>query len=70
MTGRSRYEELAPYYDKVEAFIGVFGSKENVPNAPDGVFLPPPKPRCTETIIKKACDQAGHHLHSVAAGDS
>jgi choline dehydrogenase-like flavoprotein len=51
------YDELAPYYDKVESFIGVFGSKENVPNSPDGVFLPPPKPRCTETIIKKACDQ-------------
>jgi choline dehydrogenase-like flavoprotein len=51
------YEELAPYYDKVEAYIGVFGTKENVPNAPDGVFLPPPKPRCTETLIKKACDQ-------------
>ena len=39
------YEDLAPYYDKVEGYIGVFGSKENVPNAPDGVFLPPPKPR-------------------------
>lgn len=50
------YDDLAPYYDKVEAFIGVFGTKENIPNAPDGVFLPPPKPRCTETIIKKACD--------------
>jgi choline dehydrogenase-like flavoprotein len=50
------YEELAPYYDKVESFIGVFGSKENVPNSPDGVFQPPPRPRCTETIVKKACD--------------
>ena len=50
------YEELSPYYDKVEAYIGVFGSKENLPNAPDGVFLPPPKPRCTETLVKKACD--------------
>jgi choline dehydrogenase-like flavoprotein len=50
------YEELAPYYDKAEAFIGVFGSKENLPYAPDGIFLPPPKPRCTETIVKKACD--------------
>lgn len=50
------YQELAPYYDKVESYIGVFGSKENVPNAPDGVFLPPPRPRCTETLIKKACD--------------
>jgi choline dehydrogenase-like flavoprotein len=51
------YEELSPYYDKVEAFIGVFGTKENLADAPDGVFLPPPKPRCTETLVKKACDQ-------------
>src|SRR6202050_2973144 len=51
------YEEIAPYYDKVERYIGVFGTKENLPYAPDGVFLPPPKPRCTETLVKKACDQ-------------
>ena len=51
------YVELAPYYDKVESYIGVFGSKENIPNAPDGVFMPPPKPRCTETLVKKACDK-------------
>jgi len=51
------YEELAPYYDKVESYIGVFGTKENVPNSPDGIFQPPPRPRCTETLVKKACDQ-------------
>jgi choline dehydrogenase-like flavoprotein len=51
------YEELSPYYDKAEAFVGVFGTKENLADAPDGVFLPPPKPRCTETLVKKACDQ-------------
>jgi choline dehydrogenase-like flavoprotein len=51
------YDDVAPYYDKVESYIGVFGTKENIPSAPDGVFLPPPRPRCTETIIKKACDR-------------
>jgi len=51
------YEELAPYYDKVESYIGVFGTKENIPSAPDGVFMPPPPPRCTETLIKKSCDK-------------
>ncbi|MGB2677772.1 MAG: GMC family oxidoreductase [Candidatus Acidiferrum sp.] len=51
------YEDLAPYYDKVESYIGVFGTKENVPSAPDGVFLPPPKPRCSELLVKKACDK-------------
>src|SRR6266850_170125 len=51
------YQDLAPYYDKVESYIGVFGTKENVSSAPDGVFLPPPKPRCHELIVKKACDK-------------
>jgi choline dehydrogenase-like flavoprotein len=51
------YEDVSPYYDRVESYIGVFGTKENVPSAPDGVFLPPPKPRCTELLVKKACDK-------------
>jgi choline dehydrogenase-like flavoprotein len=51
------YDELAPYYDRVESYIGVFGSRENIPNSPDGIFLPPPRPRCTETLIKKTCDE-------------
>jgi choline dehydrogenase-like flavoprotein len=54
-----QYEEVAPYYDKVESYIGVFGTPENVSSAPNGVFLPPPRPRCTETIIKAACDKIG-----------
>src|SRR5436309_7840327 len=51
------YDELGPYYDKVESYIGVFGSKENIPSAPDGIFLPPPKPRCTDLLVKKGCDK-------------
>lgn len=51
------YDDVAPYYDKVESYIGVFGAKENIPSAPDGVFMPPPVPRCTETIVKKSCDK-------------
>src|SRR5262249_17155133 len=53
------YDDVAPYYDKVESYIGVFGTKENIPSAPDGVFQPPPKMRCSETVIKKACDKIG-----------
>jgi choline dehydrogenase-like flavoprotein len=49
------YEEIAPYYDKAESYIGVFGTRENIASSPDGVFLPPPKPRCTETLLKRAC---------------
>ncbi|HTM89541.1 MAG TPA: GMC family oxidoreductase [Terriglobales bacterium] len=53
------YQDVAPYYDKVESYIGVFGTKENIASAPDGIFLPPPKPRCTEIFIKRACDKIG-----------
>src|ERR1700759_46523 len=27
------------------------------PRAPDGLFPPPPNPRCTEILVKKACDK-------------
>jgi choline dehydrogenase-like flavoprotein len=53
------YKDLAPYYDKVESLIGVYGtneSLENTPNSPAGILQPPPKPRAYELLIKKACD--------------
>ena len=53
------YDDIAPYYDKVESYIGVFGTRENIPSAPDGVFQPPPKPRCNEIIAQKACQRLG-----------
>ena len=34
------YGDLAPYYDKIEALIGVAGTAEEVPSLPDGCFLP------------------------------
>jgi len=51
------YEDIAPYYDKLDQLVGIFGTKENLPNDPDGVFLPPPKPRCYELLIKQAADK-------------
>lgn len=47
------YEDVKPYYDKVDKLIGVFGSKEGLPNEPDGFFLPPPKPRLHELYYIK-----------------
>ena len=38
------YDEIAPYYDKVDRLIGVYGSMEGLPNDPDGIFLPRPHP--------------------------
>jgi choline dehydrogenase-like flavoprotein len=56
------YEDLAPYYDKVEALIGVYGTNEGLENTPDsspGILLPPPKPRATELLAKKFCAGLG-----------
>jgi choline dehydrogenase-like flavoprotein len=53
------YQDLKPYYDKTDEYIGVFGTNEGVPSAPDGIFMPPPKPRCTDLLVKKACDKLG-----------
>jgi choline dehydrogenase-like flavoprotein len=56
------YEELAPYYDKVEMLIGVYGSKEgleNTPDSPDGCLLPAPKPLVSDLLIGKAGRKLG-----------
>lgn len=47
------YDDVKPYYDRVDRLIGVFGSKEGIYNEPDGFFLPPPKPRLHEMMIHK-----------------
>jgi len=53
------YDDVKPFYDKVDDLIGVFGSNEGLPNHPDGNFLPPPAPRCYELLVKKASDKLG-----------
>ena len=53
------YEDVAPYYDKVDKLIGVFGTKEGIYNEPDGIFLPPPKPRLHELFVKDAATSLG-----------
>jgi choline dehydrogenase-like flavoprotein len=51
------YEDLKPYYDSIDRYIGLFGSNEGLPNDPDGIFQPPPRPRCYELLIKQASER-------------
>jgi len=53
------YDDVKPYYDKLDKLIGVFGSKEGLPNDPDGFFLPAPKPRLHELYYIKAARKLG-----------
>ena len=52
------YDDIKPYYDKVDKLIGVFGSKENLYNDPDGFFLPAPKPRLHEMFYIKGAKKS------------
>jgi choline dehydrogenase-like flavoprotein len=56
------YEELAPYYDKVEMLVGIYGSNdglENTPDSPAGCLLPPPKPLVSDLLLKKHSSKLG-----------
>ncbi len=53
------YDDVKPFYDKVDRLIGVYGSIEGIENDPDGIFLPPPKPRLNEILIKQGAKKAG-----------
>src|SRR5437764_4200381 len=54
------YEDVEPYYDKVEQFMGVAGSPESAYNTPSGKHkLPPFNPRCGELLIKKGAEKLG-----------
>ena len=53
------YDDVKPYYDKIDKLLGVFGTNEGLVDAPDGIFLPPPKPRLHELFIKKSATNIG-----------
>jgi choline dehydrogenase-like flavoprotein len=43
-----RYKDVAPWYDYVEKFAGISGSKEGLPHLPDSQFMPPMELNCVE----------------------
>lgn len=56
------YEDVAPFYDRVEKMIGVNGGPiglENHPDSPADCLMPPPKPRVTEMLLAATCESMG-----------
>ena len=47
------YDDLAPYYDVVEEYVGISGQAEGVPELPDGRFLPPMPLTCPEQQLRE-----------------
>lgn len=52
-----RYADLAPWYDYVEDFVGISGSREGLEVLPDGKFLPPMEMRAAEKHMKAAIER-------------
>ena len=48
-----RYADLAPWYDYVERFAGISGSREGLPQLPDGEFQPPMPLNCGEELVAR-----------------
>ena len=49
-----RYKDIAPWYDYVERFAGISGQRENLPQLPDGEFLPPMEMNSLEKHFKES----------------
>ena len=52
------YDDIAPWYDRTEAVVGVYGRNdglENHPDSPPGVLHEPPAPRVTERLLQAGC---------------
>lgn len=53
------YEEIAPFYTRVEELIGVASTVQDRPSNPDGSYLPPMRFRCMDHIIAAGAAKLG-----------
>lgn len=64
------YQQLSPYYDRVERLVGIFGSVtglEDAPDSPPDALLPPPPPRAHEYFMQQVGHKLGRPLASTHA---
>src|SRR6202047_4854381 len=62
------YRDIAPYYDKVDLYLGITGVKENLPYLPDSIFQRPTKLNCAEVALKQGLQKMGRVLTQYRAG--
>ena len=56
------YSDIAPWYDKTEALVGVCGTNTGLDDMPDSapdVLQPPPAPRVPELLVAAAANKLG-----------
>lgn len=62
-----RYKDIEPWYDHIEPFVGIAGSVENLPQVPDGKFLPAWPLNVVERRLKKGVEEKFPERHVIPA---
>src|SRR5436190_1482846 len=62
------YADLAPYYDKVDLYLGISGVKENLPHLPDSLFQRPTKLNIAEAQLRERLKAMGRVVTPYRAG--
>jgi len=63
-----RYKDIAPWYDHAETFAGISGSKEGLPQLPDGKFLPPMDMNIVEQTVAGRIKQHYNNKRTMIIG--
>jgi choline dehydrogenase-like flavoprotein len=59
------YADIAPYYDRVEEFIGVYGTEEKLENLPDGKYRGPSQLNTAEKHFKSVVENKWPERHVI-----
>jgi choline dehydrogenase-like flavoprotein len=62
------YKDIAPYYDKVDLYLGISGVKENLPHLPDSLFQRPIRLTAAEVKVRQGIKKMGRVLTPYRAG--
>ncbi len=62
------YQDIAPYYDRVDLYLGISGVKENLPHLPDSIFQRPIKLNSAEIRLREGLARMGRTLTPYRAG--
>lgn len=63
-----KYKDIAPYYDRVDRYLGISGHRENLPHLPDSIFQRPTKLNAAEVMLRRKVAPMGRVVTPYRAG--
>src|SRR5207247_3925805 len=62
------YQDIEPYYDRVDQYLGISGVKEHLPYLPDSIFQRPTKLASAELALRNSLKKMNRGLTPYRAG--